>query len=90
MKFILSESGDEVINIDFVKKIYAVQNDEHIGDPKIVYIEAELVGDSKEPYKDAGLFVTLATFDGDIEEENYKAAQAYLAELADELNGGAQ
>ena len=49
MKFILSESGDEVINIDFVKKIYAVQNDEHIGDPKIVYIEAELVDDSKEP-----------------------------------------
>ena len=34
--------------------------------------------------------ISLAKFDGDDADENLTAAQKYLAELVDELNGGAQ
>jgi len=90
MKFILSESGNEIVNSAFVKKIYAVQNDEDIGNPRHVYIEAELVEYSDETFKDEASFATLATFDDDNEDENFRAAKKYLAELVDQLNGGAE
>ena len=90
MKFILCESGNEVVNSAFIKKIYTVQNEEHIGNPNYVYVEAELIDYSDSEYKDESFFVTLATFDSKNEDKNYKAARTYLAELVDKLNGGAK
>ena len=88
MKFIPCDSGNEIVNSAFIKKIYTIQNDEHIGNPAYVYVEAELVDYSDSAYKDESSFATLATFDSDNEDENYRAARAYIAELAGKLNGG--
>ena len=88
MKFILAQSGNEIVNSAFIKKIYAFQNDEHISNPNYVYVEAELVDYSDSTYKDESSFATLASFESDSEEENYKAAKKYLAELTEQLNGG--
>lgn len=88
MKFILCENGNEIVNSAFIKKIYTLQTDEDIKNPRTVHIEAELVDYSDSSYKDESFFATLATFDSYDEEKNYKAARAYLKDLVAKLNGG--
>ncbi len=82
MKFILGKDGTLAFNSKFVKTIYLEQED-----GAAVSVIAELVAHSeKESVYDYN--ATLATFDkGDLK-ENFSAAQAYLAELVKELNGG--
>ena len=88
MKFILNDNNNEIINVAFVKKFYAFQDCGRHGHTKTFYVDAELIDNSITPYKEAGLFVTIATFDSGTAEENHNAAKAYLAELVDKLNGG--
>ncbi len=82
MKFILGKDCTLAFNSKFVKTIYIERED-----GVAVSVIAELVAHSeKESVYDYN--ATLATFDkGDLN-ENFSAAQAYLAELVKELNGG--
>lgn len=82
MKFILGKDCTLAFNSKFVKTIYIERED-----GAAVSVTAELVAHSeKESVYDYN--ATLATFDkGDLK-ENFSAAQAYLAELVKELNGG--
>ena len=82
MKFILGKDCTLAFNSKFVKTVYIERED-----GAAVSVIAELVAHSeKESVYDYN--ATLATFDkGDLN-ENFSAAQAYLAELVKELNGG--
>lgn len=82
MKFILGKDGTLAFNSKFVKTVYIERED-----GAAVSVTAELIAHSeKESVYDYN--ATLATFDkGDLK-ENFSAAQAYLAELVKELNGG--
>lgn len=82
MKFILGKDCTLAFNSKFVKTVYIERED-----GAAVSVTAELIAHSeKESVYDYN--ATLATFDkGDLK-ENFSAAQAYLAELVKELNGG--
>ena len=81
MKFIFSHKGFEAVNVAFIKRIAV----EHViykdSKNEEVHVTAELNDDSD---------VVLKIFDSENAEENLSAANAYLAELVDELNGGAK
>ena len=86
-KFILGKGGKSIVNAEHVQAVYIYEdemNDEH-GDlvPSGSFEVFAIIRDQEED-------ITLATFDGDDADENLTAAQKYLAELVDELNGGAQ
>ena len=82
MKFILGKDGTLAFNSKFVKTVYIERED-----GAAVSVIAELVAHSeKESVYDYN--ATLATFDKGNVDENFSAAQAYLAELVKELNGG--
>jgi len=72
MKFILSQDGDRAVRSERIEEIYI--------DPEGVTVEVACI--------DADTSITMATFDSDNTEENYKAAKKYLAELVEKLNGG--
>ena len=92
MKFIISKDGTMTVNSAFVRTMYleedtASYNDNHT----VVRVKAELNHDLNKPKTDYSDFIiTLATFDSGKLSEDYKAAQAYLAELIAEVNGGAK
>lgn len=92
MKFIISKDGTITINSAFVRTIYfeedsASYNDSHT----VVRVIAELNKDSLEPKTDyPNGIINLATFNSGNLTDDYKAAQAYLAELVADLNGGAK
>lgn len=80
MKFILSESGNELINLAFVKDFAIERVVYEDGDGAESHVIAELDDDSD---------ITIKIFDSADADGNFSAAKAYLAELAAELNGGA-
>ena len=92
MKFIISKDGTMTVNSAFVRTMYleedsASYNDNHT----VVRVKAELNHDLNKPNPDySDSVITLATFDSGKISEDYKAAQAYLAELIAEVNGGAK
>lgn len=79
MKFIFDRQGYEAINVDFVKKIVVERVFYRDGASTEAHVTAEVVN---------GTDVVLKIFDSNDTEENLKAAQAYLKELVEELNGG--
>ncbi len=81
MKFILSESGNKVINLAFIKDFAIERVVYQDGGSTESHVIAELEDDSD---------VTIKIFDSGNEEENFYAARIYLAELVDKLNGGAK
>lgn len=81
MKFILSESGNEAINIAFVKD-FAIERVVYQDDGTTEsHVIAELDDDSD---------ITIKIFDSADADGNFSAAKAYIKELVDELNGGAK
>lgn len=78
MKFILSENGNEVINLAFVKD-FAVE--------RVVYQDGGTTESHVIAELDDNSDVTIKIFDSGNAEENFSAAKAYLAELVEELNG---
>ena len=79
MKFILSESGNELINLAFVKDFAIERVVYEDGDGAESHVIAELDDDSD---------ITIKIFDSADADANFSAAKAYLAKLVDELNGG--
>lgn len=81
MKFILSENGNEAVNLAFVKDFAIERVVYQDGSATESHVIAELDDDDD---------VTIKIFDSGDEEENFSAAKAYLADLVDKLNGGAK
>ena len=86
-KFILGKSGKTIVNAEHVQAIYIYEDegmDEH-GDlvSTGVFKIIAMIRDQEDR-------IFLATFDTDDADENFTAAQKYLAELVVELNGGTQ
>ncbi len=86
-KFILGKGGKSIVNAEHVQAVYIYEDaeiDEH-GDlvSTGVFKVNVMLCDQEDR-------ISLAKFDGDDADENLTAAQKYLAELVDELNGGAQ
>ena len=79
MKFILSESGNELINLASVKDFAIERVVYEDGDGAESHVIAELDDDSD---------ITIQIFDSADADANFSAAKAYLAKLVDELNGG--
>ena len=90
MKFIISQDGTIIINSAFVRTMYLEEdNASYTDNHTVVRVKAELNKDSGTPKTDySDCFVTLATFDSGNLAADYKAAQAYPAELVANLNGG--
>ena len=86
-KFILGKDGNSVVNVEHVQAAYINEDSEMNEDGYFVsngsFKVFARIRDQEED-------ITLATFDGDDADENFTAAQKYLAELVDELNGGTQ
>jgi len=84
-KFILGKDGKSIVNAEHVQAVY-------------IYEDSEI--DERGDLVSTGVFkvnvmlckqedrISLAKFDTDNAGENLRAAQTYLAELVDELNGG--
>ncbi|MBQ6297127.1 MAG: hypothetical protein IJK81_05480 [Selenomonadaceae bacterium] len=84
MKFILGKDCTLAFNSKFVKTIYIEQEA-----GEAVSVTAELIAHpSNERDTSYDYNATLATFDKGSLKENFSAAQAYLANLVKELNGG--
>ena len=80
MKFILNRDSDKAINIASIKEI-SIENYYTREDARpITCVEAKRNGSSS--------FV-IKSFAVGNEDENFRAAQKYLAELINRLNGGA-
>ena len=78
MKFILSESGNEAINLAFVRSFAIARIVYKDGGTNESHVIAELDNDSD---------VIVKIFDSADADKNFSAAKAYLAELVKELNG---
>ena len=90
MKFIISEDGTMTVNSAFVRTMYvATESASYSDNHTVARVKAELCNDSREFKGDySDYIVTLATFDSGNAEEDYEAAQAYLAKLVEKLDGG--
>ena len=84
MKFILGKDGTLAINAAFVKTVY-VEKEDGATFNVIAEVIASPVNEHDMTYN---YNATLATFDGKDAKANLSAAQTYLAELIDKLNGG--
>ena len=86
-KFILGKDGNSLVNVEHVQAAYihedAEQDERGYFVPTGSLTVYARIRDQEED-------ITLATFDTDDADENLRAAQKYLAELVDELNGGTQ
>ena len=85
MKFILSKSGKSVVNAKHVQAAYVYEVEEMTERGDFVSTGSFKV---KVMLCDKEDRISLATFDGDDADANRRAAQKYLAELADKLNAG--
>ena len=92
MKFIISQDNTIIVNSAFVRTIYIeIESASFKDSHTVVRIKAEFNNDSCETKTEySNSVITLATFDNGNIETDYKAAQAYLAELVAELNGGSK
>ena len=90
MKFIISKDGTMTVNSAFVRTIYIEEeNSSYSDNHTVVRIKAELNHGLEEDKLNYSEYIaTLATFDSGNSQDDYKAAQKYLAELVAELNGG--
>ncbi len=84
MKFILGKDGTLAINAAFVKTVYIEKED----GASFSVIAEVIASHSNEHNTTYNYNATLATFDGNDIKANLSAAQNYLAELIDKLNGG--
>ena len=86
-KFILGKDGNSLVNVEHVQAAYihedAEQDERGYFVPTGSLTVYARIRDREED-------IILATFDGTDAGENLRAAQAHLAELVVELNGGAQ
>ncbi|MBR0261615.1 MAG: hypothetical protein IJQ85_07450 [Selenomonadaceae bacterium] len=83
MSFIVSQDGTHAVKSELIEEIYLDPEEEDIlldEDVDCITVEVALSG--------SDFSVTMATFDSDDMDENYKAAKKYLAELVKKLNGG--
>lgn len=92
MKFIISKDGTMTVNSAYVRTMYLEEDNASYRDNHtVVRVKAELNHDLNKPNHDYSDYViTLATFDSGNLTEDYKAAQAYLAEVVVEINGGSK
>ena len=86
-KFLLGKDGNSIINVEHVQAVYLNEYSEPDENGRYVFTGSFNVF---ARIRDREEDIHLATFDGDDADENFRAAQAYLAELIVELNGGAQ
>lgn len=83
MKFILSKDGDHAVRSERIEEIYLDPEETRgLFGKRIECVTVEVA------CIDSDTSITMAKFDSDNTEENYKAAKKYLAELVDKLNGG--
>ena len=71
--FVISKDGTTAVDMELVTAIRIENKENQIS----VKIRAD------------GIWLTMATFNSNNEDANYKAAQACLADLVEMLNGGA-
>lgn len=83
MSFILSKDGDYAVKSERIEEIYIDPEETGVLFAKrveCVTVEVALMGSDSS--------ITMARFDSDDTDANYKAARAYMAELVEKLNGG--
>lgn len=91
MKFIFNHDATEAINCTAVRKFSIILDDYHMQDngkvSSVAWVVAEL---DNSPVNELGEIegVKLKEFKIGDAEDNFTAAQKYLAELVNELNGG--
>ena len=85
--FILGKDGNAIVNAEHVQAVYL---NEYFEPDENGYHMSTGSFNVFARIRDREEDIHLANFDGDDADENLRAAQAYLAELVVELNGGAQ